>query len=62
MPIEDFTLIEVIGKGSFGKVHKARHNGTGAIVALKFIEKRQKNLEGWLKTLRRDANVRVYED
>jgi parvulin-like peptidyl-prolyl isomerase len=26
------------------------------------IEKRQKNLEGWLKKLRRDANVRVYED
>ena len=26
------------------------------------IQKRQKNLEGWLKKLRRDANVRVYED
>ncbi len=26
------------------------------------IEKRQKKLEGWLKKLRRDANVRVYED
>ena len=26
------------------------------------VEKRQKNLEGWLKKLRRDANVRVYED
>lgn len=26
------------------------------------IEKRQKKLEGWLKKLRRDANVRIYED
>jgi parvulin-like peptidyl-prolyl isomerase len=26
------------------------------------IEKRQKNLEGWLKKLRRDANVRIYEN
>lgn len=26
------------------------------------IEKRKKNLESWLKKLRRDANVRIYED
>lgn len=26
------------------------------------IEKRQKNVEGWLLKLRRDANVRIYED
>jgi peptidyl-prolyl cis-trans isomerase SurA len=26
------------------------------------IEKRQKNMESWLKKLRRDANVRIYED
>lgn len=26
------------------------------------IQKRQKNLETWLKKLRRDANVRIYED
>jgi parvulin-like peptidyl-prolyl isomerase len=26
------------------------------------IEKRQKNLETWLKKLRRDANVRIYAD
>ena len=26
------------------------------------IEKRQKNLEGWLKKLRRDANVRIYDN
>jgi len=26
------------------------------------IEKRQKNLESWLKKLRRDANVRIHED
>lgn len=26
------------------------------------IDKRKKNLEGWLKKLRRDANVRVYEE
>lgn len=26
------------------------------------IEKKQKNLEGWLKKLRRDANVRIYDN
>jgi hypothetical protein len=26
------------------------------------VEKRQKNLETWLVKLRRDANVRIYED
>ncbi len=26
------------------------------------IEKKQKNVEGWLKKLRRDANVRIYEE
>src|SRR5690606_4298191 len=26
------------------------------------IEKRQKKLEGWLKKLRRDANVRIYDN
>ena len=25
-------------------------------------EKKDKNLEGWLKKLRRDANVRIYEN
>ena len=39
MSIEDFDLLKVIGKGSFGKVMQVRKKDTGKIYALKSIRK-----------------------
>ena len=39
MTIEDFDLLKVIGKGSFGKVMQVRKKDTGKIYALKSIRK-----------------------
>jgi serum/glucocorticoid-regulated kinase 2 len=39
MSIEDFELLRVIGKGSFGKVMQVRKKDTGRIYALKTIRK-----------------------
>jgi serine/threonine protein kinase len=36
---EDYKLLDMVGKGGFGKVYQARHLDTGAIVGLKVIEK-----------------------
>ena len=37
--MEDFTVLKVIGKGSFGKVMMVRKNDTGAIYAIKILKK-----------------------
>lgn len=39
LSIEDFTLLKVVGKGSFGKVMQVRKNDTRQIYALKTIRK-----------------------
>ena len=39
MTIEDFTLIKVVGKGSYGTVMLAKHNETQEIVAIKMLKK-----------------------
>lgn len=39
LTIEDFELLKVIGKGSFGKVMQVRKKDTGRIYALKTIRK-----------------------
>lgn len=39
LSIEDFELLRVIGKGSFGKVMQVRKKDTGRIYALKTIRK-----------------------
>ncbi len=36
-PIKDYELLEKLGEGTFGEVHKARHRKTKALVALKRI-------------------------
>ncbi|CBH17393.1 protein kinase, putative [Trypanosoma brucei gambiense DAL972] len=41
--MDNYTIVELIGEGSFGKVYKARRKGTGHIVAMKFIVKKGKN-------------------
>lgn len=37
--IEDFTLLSVIGKGSYGKVLLVRKNNTGEMLAMKMLRK-----------------------
>ncbi|KAK9719637.1 Serine/threonine-protein kinase Sgk2 [Basidiobolus ranarum] len=41
MGLEDFFLIKVIGKGSYGKVILARHKDSGRLLAIKSILKKQ---------------------
>jgi serine/threonine protein kinase len=36
--LEQYKIIEYLGKGGFGSVHKAQHKETGAIVAIKYID------------------------
>lgn len=37
--IDEFELLDMLGQGSFGSVHLARHLGTGAAVAMKIVAK-----------------------
>jgi hypothetical protein len=37
--IEDFELLRVVGRGSFGKVMQVRHRATGEIYAMKILKK-----------------------
>lgn len=37
--IEDFELLKVLGRGSFGKVMQVRHKGNGQIYAMKILKK-----------------------
>jgi serine/threonine protein kinase len=41
MSMDDFDLLAVIGKGSFGKVLQVRKKATGEIFALKILKKKQ---------------------
>jgi serine/threonine protein kinase len=36
---EDLEVLELIGYGSYGRVHRARHRPSGQITALKFVDK-----------------------
>jgi len=38
--LDDFHLIKVIGKGSFGKVMLAKHKRTGKVYAVKVLSKK----------------------
>lgn len=37
--IDDFTIIKVIGRGSFGKVYMVRKNDSGSYYAMKVLKK-----------------------
>lgn len=39
MRSDDFTLIKVIGRGSFGEVQLVRHNSTQKVYAMKLLSK-----------------------
>jgi serine/threonine protein kinase len=39
LTVDDFELLNVVGKGSFGKVMQVRHKGTGEILAMKTLKK-----------------------
>ncbi|GAB5358812.1 hypothetical protein AAMO2058_000490900 [Amorphochlora amoebiformis] len=41
MTVQDFELLKVVGKGSFGKVYQVKHKATGKIYALKSLKKQQ---------------------
>lgn len=41
MTTEDFELMKVVGKGSFGKVYQVKHKETGKIYAMKSLKKQQ---------------------
>jgi serine/threonine protein kinase len=41
MTVNDFELLKVVGKGSFGKVYQVREKKTGKIYALKSLKKQQ---------------------
>jgi fused-like protein len=38
--MDNYTNLEAIGEGSFGKVFRGRRKQTGQLVALKFIKKK----------------------
>jgi serine/threonine protein kinase len=44
--IGDFDLGQVVGRGGFGVVHRARYRATGREVALKIIDKERMNAAG----------------
>ncbi|KAG5188417.1 kinase-like domain-containing protein [Tribonema minus] len=55
-PISQYHILERIGEGSFGKVHKGRRKHTGQTVALKFISKHGKSQKD-LKSLRQEIAI-----
>lgn len=55
--ITDFSIKEVLGEGSFGKVYKVEHNKTKAIYAIKAIDKRNKNNQEGKPYFRREIEI-----
>lgn len=37
--MDDFSLLKVIGRGSYGKVYLVNHNATNVVYAMKSIKK-----------------------
>ncbi|XP_072943601.1 serine/threonine-protein kinase fused-like [Epargyreus clarus] len=54
--MESYIIISFIGEGSFGRVFKARHKDTEAIVALKVIRKKGRSSKD-LKSLRQECDI-----
>lgn len=59
--LQNYHVLEAIGEGSFGKVHKGRRKYTGKLVALKFISKSgrsEKELTGLLREIEIQKHLR----
>lgn len=55
--ITDFDIIDKLGEGSFGKVYRAKHKKTGAIYAIKSIDKLNKNNQEGKPYFRREIEI-----
>jgi len=55
--ISDFDMIDKLGEGSFGKVIKVKHKKTGAIYAIKSIDKLNKNNQDGKPYFRREIEI-----
>jgi len=55
--ITDFDILEKLGEGSFGKVYRAKHKKTGAIYAIKSIDKLNKNNQEGKPYFRREIEI-----
>lgn len=56
MGLDDYVILEQTGRGSYGRVNKARHRATGTIVAMKFIDKKQRK-EKEVAGIRREIEI-----
>ncbi|XP_075969400.1 STKc_STK36 domain-containing protein fused [Anticarsia gemmatalis] len=54
--MESYVVISFIGEGSFGRVFKAKHKETDAVVALKVIRKKGRSVKD-LKNLRQECDI-----
>jgi serine/threonine protein kinase len=58
----DYDLLEEIGAGGMGRVYKARHRGTGRIVALKTLLPKYLSTPGLVARFRQEANAAAQLD
>ncbi|XP_046965281.1 serine/threonine-protein kinase fused [Vanessa cardui] len=54
--MESYNVISFVGEGSFGRVFKAKHKDTDAVVALKVIRKKGRSSKD-LKNLRQECDI-----
>ncbi|MES1912265.1 MAG: hypothetical protein MHM6MM_004569 [Cercozoa sp. M6MM] len=59
MSVDDFDLLAVVGKGSFGKVMQVRHKRTGQIYAMKVLKKKELIKRKQVLHTRTERNVLV---
>lgn len=55
--ITDFEILDKLGEGSFGKVYRTKHRKTGAIYAIKSIDKLNKNNQEGKPYFRREIEI-----
>lgn len=55
--LTDFSVNKLLGEGSFGKVHLVTHKKTGAVYAIKSIDKKNKNNQEGKPYFRREIEI-----